>query len=187
MSDVTEPRWLRVIALLPALAIASFGAVGLLSADLGWYRLGVVLPLGTVLFATLCACARPLWRRSDTAAPAGSRLCGLSAVAFSAAYAVWNCFHASEHVQINRDGGLYLNTGKWIATRGTLSVHPIADAFSASLDAHATRVQALAAELSPPALAALVAVLPAVLHVCAVRLLGADGPSVEKTYPSERT
>ena len=134
MSDVTEPRWLRVIALLPALAIASFGAVGLLSADLGWYRLGVVLPLGTVLFATLCACARPLWRPSDTAAPAGSRFCGLSAVAFSAAYAVWNCFHASEHVQINRDGGLYLNTGKWIATRGTLSVHPVADAFSAGND-----------------------------------------------------
>jgi hypothetical protein len=132
VSDVTEPRWLRVIALWPALAIASFGAVGLWFADLGWYRLRVVLPLGAVVFATLCACTRPLLRRNDAAPPAGSNRWSLAAVGFSVAYAVWNCFDTSQHVQINRDGALYLNTGKWVASRGTLSVHPIADAFSAS-------------------------------------------------------
>jgi thiopeptide-type bacteriocin biosynthesis protein len=47
------------------------------------------------------------------------------------------------------------------------------DVFSAPLDAHATRVQALAGELSPEVLAALIEVLPPVLHLDAVRLVGA--------------
>jgi thiopeptide-type bacteriocin biosynthesis protein len=49
-----------------------------------------------------------------------------------------------------------------------------ADPCSAPLDAHATRVQALVADLSPNARSALIEVLPPVLHVCAVRLLGAS-------------
>ena len=48
-----------------------------------------------------------------------------------------------------------------------------ADALVAPLDAHALRVQAIAGALAPPALAALLEVLPPLLHVNAVRLLGA--------------
>jgi thiopeptide-type bacteriocin biosynthesis protein len=46
------------------------------------------------------------------------------------------------------------------------------DACSAPLDAHATRVQALAAELAPGTLASVIDVLSPVLHLNAVRLLG---------------
>ena len=46
----------------------------------------------------------------------------IGAVVLSAVSAMWNGANASEHVQINRDGGLYLNAGKWIATHGTLNV-----------------------------------------------------------------
>ena len=132
MSDVKEPRWLRAIALFPALAIASFGAVGLLCADLSLFSPGAVLVVGTALFAGLCACARPIWRRDDEKASAASTRCGIAAVVLSVVYAIWNALHASQHVQINRDGGLYLNTGKWIATHGTLIVHPFVGAFASS-------------------------------------------------------
>lgn len=127
-----EPRWLRVIALLPALAIASFGAVGVLCADLNLFTPAVVLVLGTAMFAGLCACVRPLWRRNDEKESVASALIGTLAVALSIAYAFWNGAHASQHVQINRDGGLYLNTGKWLATHGTLSVRPFVGAFASS-------------------------------------------------------
>jgi thiopeptide-type bacteriocin biosynthesis protein len=49
----------------------------------------------------------------------------------------------------------------------------VADALVAPLDAHALRVQAIAGALSPAALASLLEVLPPLLHVNAVRLLGA--------------
>jgi thiopeptide-type bacteriocin biosynthesis protein len=48
-----------------------------------------------------------------------------------------------------------------------------ADALAAPLDAHALRVQAIAGGLTAPVLTALLGALPALLHVNAVRLLGA--------------
>ncbi len=132
MRDVYEPRWLRVVALAPVLAIAAFGAVGLFLADLSSYRAVVVLVLGALLFAGLCACARPVWRRNRERESAASTRGAIAAVALSIAYAVWNGVNASEHVQINRDGGLYLNTGKWIATHGSLVVHPLVGPFASS-------------------------------------------------------
>jgi thiopeptide-type bacteriocin biosynthesis protein len=48
-----------------------------------------------------------------------------------------------------------------------------ADPLTAPLDAYALRAQAIAGGLSPPALAALLETLPPLLHVNAVRLLGA--------------
>ena len=41
MRDGYEPRWLRVVALVPVLAIASFGSVGLFLADLGLTESGL--------------------------------------------------------------------------------------------------------------------------------------------------
>jgi hypothetical protein len=48
-----------------------------------------------------------------------------------------------------------------------------ADPLTAPLDAYALRAQAIAGALSPPALSALLQALPPLLHVNAVRLLGA--------------
>jgi hypothetical protein len=127
-----EPRWLRVVALVPVLAVVAFGAVGLLLADLGWYQPGVVLVAGAAVLVGLCICARPLWRPDPDEHRVVSTGWGLAAVAVSIGYAIWNCANASEHVQINRDGGLLLNTGRWIAVHGSLVVEPFVGPFGAS-------------------------------------------------------
>jgi hypothetical protein len=36
----------------------------------------------------------------------------------------WNAAHASQHVLLNRDGGSYATTARWIARDGSLVVHP---------------------------------------------------------------
>lgn len=132
MRDGYEPRWLRVVALVPVLAIASFGAVGLFLADLGRYRAVVVLVAGSVLFAGLCLCARPVWRKQAGEGPVVSSVWAAAAVGVALAYATWNGANSSEHVQINRDGGLYLNTGRWLAAHGSLVVRPLVGPFASS-------------------------------------------------------
>ena len=53
---------MRIIAVGSALALASFGAVGLLLADLGIYSGFLALVLGAAGFVTLCRLARPVLR-----------------------------------------------------------------------------------------------------------------------------
>lgn len=60
MGDRGEPRWLRILALGAALAVAVFGAVGLVLADLGFYRPWLVLVLGLAGCFGLFQCIRPL-------------------------------------------------------------------------------------------------------------------------------
>ena len=60
MDEYDDPLWIRVLAFALAAAVAAFGAVGLFLAVLGWYRLSLVLVVGTVLFAGLLVLARPL-------------------------------------------------------------------------------------------------------------------------------
>jgi thiopeptide-type bacteriocin biosynthesis protein len=57
-----------------------------------------------------------------------------------------------------------------------------ADPLTAPLDAYALRAQAIAGALSPPALAALLEALPPLLHVNAVRLLGARPEAEAAAY-----
>src|SRR5207237_5894222 len=45
-------------------------------------------------------------------------------VAAILAITAWNSAHASQHVLINRDGGSYANTARWIARDGSLTVKP---------------------------------------------------------------
>jgi hypothetical protein len=132
--DVSEPRWVRVIAVAGALALASFGAVGLLLADIGIYRPLLVLPIGLVAFVFLFRTARPLLDGDGAPAvgdpPTSSRTCGILAVALSAITAWWNATNSAQHVQINRDGGVYLNAGKWIATHGSFNLRPFPGPFA---------------------------------------------------------
>ena len=76
MRDVNEPRWVRVIALGSALALASFGAVGLLLADLGVYSLPLALVLGIAAFALLYRWARPVLETDGTRARTGAERLG---------------------------------------------------------------------------------------------------------------
>ena len=79
----------------------------------------------------MCALG-PLLRTQRGNGSVVSTAWGLVAIAVSVAYAIWNGANASQHVQINRDGGLYLNTGRWIATHGSLIVHPFVGPFASS-------------------------------------------------------
>ena len=83
MRDVSEPRWVRIIALGSTLALASFGAVGLLLADFGVYKPVLVLVLGLAAFIALFGVAR---RVLDVEGEVSStdRMCAIVAVALSA-------------------------------------------------------------------------------------------------------
>ena len=116
-----EPRWIRVIAFGSAAAVVSFGSTGLACAIAGVYRPYLVFPIGAAGWIALVVVARPILR-----APGGSgrvdHLSAAGALAFVTAIGSWNALHASQHVVINRDGGVYANTARWIAAHGTLHV-----------------------------------------------------------------
>ncbi len=140
MRDVTEPRWVRVIALSCTLTLATFGAVGLVLADVGVYSLVLVLVIGLPAFTVLFRWIRPILQSDANAADVelsrADRNSAIAAVMLSAIFAIWNGINASQHVQINRDGGLYLNAGKWIARHGTLNLQPFTGPFASY--AHST-------------------------------------------------
>src|SRR4051812_17488025 len=132
--SATEPRWLRVVVVGAALVLTGFGGVGLVLADLGydrfWLALIVGLPVVFVLFALVNPVLRVGGEVPDRAPDTIERVCARIALAFAALTVVWNGLNASQHAQINRDGGLYLNAGKWIASHGTLNVKPLVGPFA---------------------------------------------------------
>jgi hypothetical protein len=141
------PSWLRGLAFVPAAAALSFGVVGLALAINGWYRPLVVLPPAALMLVGLVALARPALRdgtpaddtpndapndASSTRAPARrSQLQAVVGVAAIVAITAWNTVHASTHVLVDRDGGAYATSARWIARAGSLSVHPRVGPFKA--------------------------------------------------------
>ena len=55
----TEPHWLRTVVVGAALAVVSFGGIGLVLADLGYYRWWLVLLLAVPVFFVLLALITP--------------------------------------------------------------------------------------------------------------------------------
>jgi hypothetical protein len=131
VGQLNEPLWLRVTALGSVLAFAAFGAVGLLLADLGQFTAALWFALGLVAFIGLGLVARPLARAEGKATEA-SNVGAIGAMVISLSSMYWNGVNAAKHVQINRDGALYLNAGKWIAAHGTLDVRPYVAPFTKS-------------------------------------------------------
>jgi len=125
-----DPQWLRVLVFVAAAAVAAFGSVGLLLAVLGWYRRPAVLGAGVLVLAGLCLLARPLFPRRGTASRT-AHVVGVIAVVAVAGITVWNASNASHQVLIIRDGGTYLNAGKWISGHGSLEVRPYEGPFTA--------------------------------------------------------
>jgi hypothetical protein len=117
------PAWLRLIAFAGAAGVLTFGATGLVLAINGWYRPAVAFPLGAVAFVGVMVLGRPAFaspgsrNRAAHVAAATGLVCILAITA-------WNASNASQHVLINRDGGSYLNTGRWLARDGALEVEP---------------------------------------------------------------
>jgi len=119
----TPPSWLRFLALAGATGVLAFGAVGLLLAVNGWYRPALAFPLGAGAAVAIIWLAwpalvpkRPVSRDAHVYAAVG--------VVAILAITAWNAGHASQHVLINRDGGSYANTARWIARDGSLDVKP---------------------------------------------------------------
>jgi hypothetical protein len=140
------PGWLRVVAFVPAAAVLSFGSVGLVLAINGWYSPGLAFPIGGVALVAVVAFARPVFaastpatsRASPSDAPLGNsrpdgcrraHLYALAGVVMIVAITAWNTGHASQHILIDRDGGSYANTGRWIARDGSLTVEADSDPF----------------------------------------------------------
>ena len=129
MDEYDDPLWIRVLAFALVAAVAAFGAVGLFLAVLGWYRLWLALVVGAVVFAGLLLLARPLLPTHGEVTRAAHVMAALAVVAISL-ITLWNVSSASQQVLIIRDGGTYLNAGKWIASHGTLEVKPFAGPFT---------------------------------------------------------
>src|SRR5689334_544533 len=92
---VTEPRWLRVVVVAGALAVTSFGGVGLLLADLGWFRWWLTLLLGVPLLLFLFALVNPVLRVGGEVADRDTttleRTCARVALAIAGLSTLWNC------------------------------------------------------------------------------------------------
>ena len=132
MDEYDDPRWIRVLAFAIAAAVAAFGAVGLLLAVVGWYRRPLALGFGSLVFVGLCVAARPLLpRRGDVsrAAQVGAVVALVAIVGIT----IWNISNDSQQVLVIRDGGTYLNAGKWVAAHGTLEVKPFVGPFTPKL------------------------------------------------------
>ena len=128
--DASEPpSWLRVGAFVPAAGVLAFGAVGLLLAIHGVYSAAVAFPLGALGLVAMTVLAWPAFR---SARPASRSAHVAAAVGVTAILAItaWNGVHNSQHVLINRDGGSYLTTGRWIARDGSLEARPRVGGFA---------------------------------------------------------
>ena len=119
----SPPGWLRLFALATAAGVLAFGSVGLLLAVNGWYRPALAFPIGAVAWIAVLVLARPALA-SEPAVSRDAHVYAAVGVAAILAITVWNAAHASQHVLVNRDGGSYANTARWIARDGSLAVKP---------------------------------------------------------------
>jgi hypothetical protein len=122
------PGWLRFVALASAAGVLSFGCVGLLLAINGWYRPPLAFGLGGVVWIGVLLLARPAFMFAPKAVSAkatrDAHVYAAVGVAAILCITAWNAAHASQHVMLNRDGGSYANTARWIARDGSLEVKP---------------------------------------------------------------
>jgi hypothetical protein len=130
-ADVAPPSWLRFAALASATGVVTFGTTGLVLAVNGWYRPALAFPLGALVWVPVMLLARPVLVTHGTTARSAHVYAAVGVAAILAITA-WNAAHASQHVLINRDGGDYANTARWIARDGSLVVHPRVGAYTSA-------------------------------------------------------
>lgn len=114
------PAWFAYLVLIGCSGVLCFGGVGLLLAVIGHYSLGAALPLGAVGTAGCVAVARP--RRSEKTFRRSATLPALATTATAGVIGLWNAAFAGGHVAADRDPGVYLIAGRWLAQHGSLVV-----------------------------------------------------------------
>src|SRR5262249_31201529 len=105
-TESTPPAWLRAVALATAAGGLAVGGVGLRLAINGWYRPALAFPIGAVVWVAILLVGRPAMASSTPATRCAHvyAVIGLLAVI---GITGWNAQHASQHVELNRDGGSY--------------------------------------------------------------------------------
>src|SRR5262249_40910457 len=127
-TESTPPGWLRLVALASAAGVLAFGGVGLLLAVNDWYRPALAFSIRAVVWVAILVLGRPAMV-STTPTPRSAHVYAVIGVLAVVAITGWNAAHASQHVELNRDGGSYAITARWIARDGSLVVHPRVGAF----------------------------------------------------------
>ncbi|HEV3227689.1 MAG TPA: hypothetical protein VGZ52_12670 [Acidimicrobiales bacterium] len=127
------PWWFRG-ALVAALAlVVSVAVAGTVLAMLGWFRLVTLVVVAAPVFVLLLRAARPMLGRCDDSK--GVRPAAL-ALAFTLVFVGLQAREATQHVIVDRDPGVYLNTGVWLARDGDLFIDTDSRAFGEPLPAH---------------------------------------------------
>lgn len=111
--------WFERGLVIACAAVVAFGAVGLLLAVLGHYKVLVVFPLGA---AGTLAGALIAWPRRSSGRSGAATLPAIGMCLVAVCFALWNAAYASHHVAIGRDPGVYTDAGKWLAVHGDLQV-----------------------------------------------------------------
>ena len=126
---VELPAWLRVPTVVAVTGLAAFATVGTALAVAGAFRPAVVWPAGAALTVVLVACV--LWRPAgDDSARHGragrwwrspGAACA-AVVVIVVAITVVNVALAAEHVETDRDPGVYNTTARWLAEHDSLLI-----------------------------------------------------------------
>ena len=146
------PAWFAYLVLIGCSGVLCFGGFGLLMGVIGHYSAAAALVLGAGGTAVCVFVGRPRWSgvpagqvdvgaagqvdlgpagRPDlvsvgrAAQVSGGRAAQLPAAAMTVTAAVigiWNAVFAGQHVAVDRDPGVYLIAGRWLAQHGSLVV-----------------------------------------------------------------
>jgi hypothetical protein len=120
--DPSCPVWFDLIVVLATASVLSFGGAGLLLADLGHYSAGLVFPLGAIGTVAATALARPRAPERARKRHKDWALAALGACAVAVVQLGWNASDIGHHVVADRDPGVVVITGKWLAEHGNLVV-----------------------------------------------------------------
>jgi hypothetical protein len=118
----TCPVWLDFVVVIATSAVLSFGGIGLLLADMGHYSAGLVFPIGIVGTAAAVALARPRAQERARRRRRSWSMTALGACLVALGQLAWNATNMSRHVVGDRDPGVYVLIGKWLAGHGSLVV-----------------------------------------------------------------
>ncbi len=116
------PLWFDLLIVVAVSGVLSFGTVGLLLADFGAYSIAPAFILGAIGTAAAAWLGRPRSRERRRGARRNGTGAALGMCFVVVVDAVWNSLHTSYHILADRDPGLYLLAGKWIAGHGNLVV-----------------------------------------------------------------
>lgn len=112
--------WFERVVVIAVIVFVAVGLVGLAAAIAGVARPLLVFPTGLVVAAGVVA----LWRPGQVASPSSPArtwvvVAGTVVILGTTA---WNAQYHAQHIITNRDQGIYVNGGKWIAEDGSLVV-----------------------------------------------------------------